>query len=337
MVGGTVDLVRCSFTGGSGGVMGNAVYCRGTLTARECVFRGNTRGSVVYVSGASEFINCRFLDNSLSSGSVLFAHGDTMRVTGCIFSGNHGSVMLGVAITNFATYMELSHCLFTGNSTDVPGPGAIFDSGLLTRISHCTFTGNRGQFGIIEHGVLSGSRMELANCIVWNGPDPFDVWPHTTTEIIVTHSNVQGGYVGEGNIDVDPCFVGAGYWDAKDTPDDPADDVWVAGDYHLKSQAGHWDAESSNWVPDEVTSGCIDAGDPNGPIDGEPFPNGGYVNLGAYGGTAEASRTHFGGPVCTTQIAGDINGDCKVDFRDLQIMALQWGTVIDTGSDGTGR
>jgi hypothetical protein len=140
----------------------------------------------------------------------------------------------------------------------------------------------------------------------------------------VTYSNVQDGFAGIGNIAVDPCFVDPGCWDANGTPDDPADDVWVAGDYHLKSQAGHWDADSADWVLDNVTSACIDAGDPNASISVEPFPNGGYVNLGIYGGTAEASRTYFGGPVCTTQVAGDINGDCKIDDLDLDIMLSHW-------------
>jgi hypothetical protein len=49
------------------------------------------------------------------------------------------------------------------------------------------------------------------------------------------------------------------------------------GDYHLKSQAGHWDANSASWVKDEVTSPCIDAGDPASPIGLEPFPNGGRI------------------------------------------------------------
>jgi hypothetical protein len=44
-------------------------------------------------------------------------------------------------------------------------------------------------------------------------------------------------------------------------------------------------------VIDDVTSPCIDAGDPNTPIGDELFPNGGVVNMGAYGGTAEASKS----------------------------------------------
>jgi len=94
------------------------------------------------------------------------------------------------------------------------------------------------------------------------------------------------------------------------------------GDYHLQSQAGRWDPNSQSWVQDEVTSPCIDAGNMGSAIGFEPFPNGGIVNMGAYGGTAEASKSYFGEPVCETIIAGDINGDCELDLKDFAIMAL---------------
>lgn len=58
---------------------------------------------------------------------------------------------------------------------------------------------------------------------------------------------------------------------------------------------------------DDTTSPCIDAADPNSPIGNEPFPNGGYVNTGAYGGTAEASKSYLGEPDYETVIAGDID------------------------------
>jgi len=133
----------------------------------------------------------------------------------------------------------------------------------------------------------------------------------------------------------DPLFAAPGRWDPNGTPDNPNDDFWVNGDYHLKSQAGRWDPVAESWVRDEVTSPCIDAGDPTGPIGHEPFPTGGIVNMGAYGGTAEASKSYFGEPLCETIIAGDINGDCKVDFKDLQIMALQWTSTDTIGASNS--
>ena len=75
---------------------------------------------------------------------------------------------------------------------------------------------------------------------------------------------------------------------------------------------------------DEVTSPCIDAGDPMSLIGPEPFPNGGIINMGAYGGTVEASKSYFGEPPCETIVAGDINGDCEINFEDFRLMALHW-------------
>ena len=42
---------------------------------------------------------------------------------------------------------------------------------------------------------------------------------------------------------------------------------------------------------DDVTSPCIDAGDPATPVGLESSPNGGIVNMGVYGGTNQASRS----------------------------------------------
>lgn len=111
------------------------------------------------------------------------------------------------------------------------------------------------------------------------------------TKIKVTYSDVRGGWPGEGNIDLDPCFAQLAHWDLNGTPEWPRDDFWVEGDYHLKSQAGRWEPAGSRWVQDEISSPCIDAGDPGMPLGDEPLPNGGRVNMGAYGGTVEASKS----------------------------------------------
>lgn len=130
-------------------------------------------------------------------------------------------------------------------------------------------------------------------------------------------------------MDTDPCFARAAYWGHADDPNIPVEPsdpnaIWVDGDYHLISQAGRWNPKSQTWVRDDVTSPCIDAGNPMSPIGYEPFPNGGRDNMGAYGGTVEASKSYFGEPVCETIVAGDINGDCKVNFKDFAIIALHW-------------
>jgi hypothetical protein len=150
--------------------------------------------------------------------------------------------------------------------------------------------------------------MEVLYCVVQNGP-----------EAICSLYPIEGNWTS-----TDPHFANPGYWEPNGTPEYSYDDFWVDGDYQLKSQAGRWNANDRRWTKDEVTSPCIDAGDPGSPIGEEPFPNGGRINMGTYGGTMEASKSYFGEPVCETIVAGDINGDCKVDFTDFAIMATHW-------------
>ena len=183
---------------------------------------------------------------------------------------------------------------------------------------NCTITGQK------KGGVYcsSNSGIMLTNCILRENSS--NEISGRTDFVTVEYSNVKGGWLGLGNIDADPCFVDPGYWDANGTFADTNDDYWVSGDYHLKSQGGRWDSNSQTWVIDDVTSPCINAGDPMTPIMYEPFPNGGIINIGAYGGTAEASKSYFGEPPCEIVVAGDINGDCNVNFLDFRLMAFHW-------------
>jgi len=46
--------------------------------------------------------------------------------------------------------------------------------------------------------------------------------------------------------------------------------------------------------------------------------------MGVFGSTTEASKSYFGKPPCPTIIAGDINGDCRVNMDDLEIVMRHW-------------
>ncbi len=60
-------------------------------------------------------------------------------------------------------------------------------------------------------------------------------------------------------------------------------------DYHVKSEYGRWNG--SAWINDAVTSPCVDGGYSTSDFDNEPTPNGGIINIGVYGNTAEASKS----------------------------------------------
>jgi len=217
---------------------------------------------------------------------------------------------------------------------DQAGAAIYFTYAKGLSMTSCTLFGSGAQGGRLiaclepVRETLPAPSATITNTILWGSNDAIYVSKHV--QLNITYSDIQGGWLGEGNIDADPLFTDPVNWNAN-APDD-SNDSWIAGDYHLKSQAGRWDPNTQSWDADDVTSPCIDAGDPNSPVGEEPFPNGGRINMGAYGGTTEASKSYFGEPVCEIIIPGDINGDCKVDFKDLAILTRHWLNSSDTDS-----
>jgi hypothetical protein len=212
--------------------------------------------------------DCTFTDNdALGRGGGLYVgRGSNAEVTGCRFMDN--TAKFGGGVYNLYCTTRLTNCLFTSNSAT--RGAAVFNGESTATLRNCTFSQNIAK---ASSGAISSywdSTTRVSNCILW-GDQRGEIHLAGGT-ITVTCSNVQGGWPGEGNIDVDPLFA------------DPSN-----GDFHLKSQTGHW--SHLGWITDNVTSPCIDAGDPLSPAGDEPEPNGLRINMGAYGGTAEASKS----------------------------------------------
>jgi len=84
------------------------------------------------------------------------------------------------------------------------------------------------------------------------------------------------------------------------------------GDYHLKSEYGRYWPQHDIWVSDRTTSPGVDAGDPNSHVANEPTPNGGRINIGAYGGTGQASLSSM--PVHAHWQFDETSGDTAFDL-----------------------
>jgi len=326
-----IELSGCVFKKNrawAGGAICSSVDKGATLIG--CVFSDNFAEyagggmySGVTVSGKSTLVNCIFRQNSAEEGGGVYNHGSPILLN-CMFSGNLGA--RGGGMYCYSGSARITNCIFTENTAQNEGGGMYTDAFSSPTVANCTFAGNSAPNGTALSCDSFNQRFpgspHISNCILWDGGS--EIWNNNVSKVTVTYSDVQGGKMGAydpcdglvwgaGNIDVDPCFA-----DANNQ------------DYHLKSQAGRWDPLIAGWVKDDVTSIAIDAGDPVSPIGLEPFPNGGIINMGAYGGTTEASKSYFGKPVCETIVAGDINGDCIVNLKDFAIMAFHW---LENNSD----
>jgi len=221
---------------------------------------GASRG-IYGTNNSSPVIDKCVITGNIGSGIELYSGGNPT-LTNCtiIANGGSGIEMRPRKAGRFTYYNNpiLSNCIIAGNN----GHGLL--RGIPT-VTNCTIAGN------LKSGIQD-SVLTMTNSIVYfNGDGSAQIVISSGT---VTYSNVQGYFQGDGNIDADPLFADS-----------------AGGDYHLKSQAGRWNPGSETWIMDDVTSPCIDSGDSAGPIGLEPEPNGSVINLGAYGGTSEASKS----------------------------------------------
>ncbi len=268
-IGSSPIIINCIFE--NNGWSGIRSFFSRNLTLSGCLFNGNTgfMGAGIDSSHSDLVLyNCKFIGNRANAhGGGIYSTGDNIKLYNCIF-GSNSADMGGAIASHYVRLLTLHNCIINDNSADYGGGGIDISSGKVM-LYNCTLSGNTTK-RLFGGGIdYSGSKSDftLTNCIVWgNTPDQID------GEAIVSYSNVQGGLPGEGNIDVDPLFADL-----------------ANGDYHLKSQAGRWDPVNQTWIQDDVTSPCIDAGDPRSALSEEPQPNGQRINMGAYGGTSEAS------------------------------------------------
>ena len=154
----------------------------------------------------------------------------------------------------------IANCVIAGNAKY-----AVF-RGKPTLIN-CTIADN------LRGGIYKSTAVVTNSIVYFNGDYSSDA-QLTGNNFTTTYSNVQGSAAGTGNIDADPLFA--------DT---------LLGDYHLLSQTGRWDPLTLSWIQDAISSPCIDTGDPSSDYSAEPAPSGLAINMGAYGGTAQASKS----------------------------------------------
>lgn len=181
----------------------------------------------------------------------------------------------------------------------------IFITGSSPTIRNVTVVDNK--YGIEAY---SGAEPSISNCIIWNNTNG-DLF-----QCQAQYSCIERSGDGGGNISEEPLFV------------DPDND-----DYHLKSEGWRWDVAAGGWTWDDVTSRCIDAGNPGSgfgdepvTLDVDPLNHSGQnlrINMGGYGGTAEASM-----PPYEWALPGDITNDGMCDIGDLIAFSGLW---LETG------
>lgn len=347
------ELNGCSFIDNHaswGGGMYNKTNANASVS--DCIFENNSASSTNGVGGgvlndlsSGTFRNCTFRMNSATwGGGMSNPHGGGPTITECLFEGNTstnsagmenwqgattviqncvfknnvasnwaGGVSCGVDTTSLRSTPRIENCLFYGNRADNSNSGAI---GVNVNgdpiIKNCTLYGNISK----NNGAVTchaSAKPMIVNSILWansrNGviDESTQIYGSGNLSGRINYSCIQGwtgAISGMENMNLSPQFYNPG-----------------GGEFHIKSQAGRYDPSVQAWVKDNITSPCIDAGDPTDEgWKNELWPHGGRINMGVYGGTPQASmslNSNIGNPA-------DFDHDGMVGFSDFAILSEDW-------------
>jgi hypothetical protein len=200
-----VTLDGLTVTGGDGERAGGIFASRAQLSLVNCLLTGNIAygspdawaGGAVLGGDPLIVDRSRFIDNYTMQDGASALRPFTLQMVNSLVASNHGSP---------AIHINFSGSLFNVTIADNDIGGVLFNAPDIT------------------------STFVITNSILYANGFGFDNPGAGSTQ--VSYSDVQGGYTGTGNIDLDPLFVDA-----------------AAGDYHLQLASPTRDAGTSLGAP----------------------------------------------------------------------------------------
>ncbi len=300
-------VIDCTFTENSTSTYGGGMHNRDDSSPiiTGCTFTGNTArsgGGTFNFHSSPVFARCAFTDNVAESGAgTTNSVGGNAAFRNCSFDGNTATKRGGGIYNVNGSSPTLNDCTFAENSA--ANGGAMGNWSSAPTVTNCTFSANSAQYGGALYN-CSGSDPTVTNCILW-GDTGNEIYNYGGCHPYVTYCGIQGGWPGEGNIDVNPLFV------------DPDNGV-----YQLAPGSPCIDAGDNYAVTDEIVTDL--AGNPRFVDDPDTQDTGlgspPIVDMGAF---------EYQAWPCPA----DIHSDGVVDEFDLALVLALWGSTDNIPAD----
>ncbi len=340
-------VINCVFVENSamdqGGGIFNFYY--GNPMISKCLFIANSSyfgGGICNQQSDAVVTHSSFIGNSALYGGGIQNNDSDSVITNCIFAGHNSNKGAGILVSSGSPV--ISNCTFANNSAQI-GSGLYNGSG-NPLVTNCIFWNTGSE--IVNYNTITVSYSNIKGG--WPGPPSLgniNVYPYFVDSdnddpnLWDFHLLSSDGrwnsvfYNVELNNDeiinlVDFAII-AEAWMKTGISDRDLDRSGVIdhGDIGIFAQYYLANSSEDGWLEDSSTSPCIDAGDPNSEFSSEPWPNGKRINMGAFGGTEQASKSG--------NIA-DFNIDGRVNFTDLAELGKLWATsqeaIEDLNGDG---
>jgi hypothetical protein len=259
----------------SADTFGGGIYC---FNASPAISANTITGNSSQFGGG---IFC-FTSNSVITGNTISYNSNGLGGTGggiyCTDSNpaiNSNVIRHNTSGTGGGVYLQSPPAFFQFNeiseNTATGFGGGLYIDRITFALNKNTIVGNTA----FEGGgmFLNSSHLNVNNSILWNNT-PQQIYPTGGSTLVITYSDIQGAWTGNGNINSDPLFVNA-----------------PGSDYHL--QAG---------------SPCINTGDPNSLYND---PDGSRADIGCYyfqqGSSLQITLTPINPPILVPSSGGSFN------------------------------
>ncbi|MCH7572689.1 MAG: right-handed parallel beta-helix repeat-containing protein [Planctomycetes bacterium] len=302
--GSSSTITNCSFLGNDANI-GGGIYLNqsSSIQVVGCTFDGNSSnidgGGANCVNGSVDFADCTFSNNTCGrGGGGINATGLILTVERTAFLANDAVSWGGGVLTWLGGTTEYRNCTFISNISSNLG-GAIYTN-TTTDIVNCSITLNlaaSGSASVFTNGF--GIETNIVSSILWN--NSLDT-PTGNGIFQATYNIIGGGYVGAGNLDVDPLFADAVGGDLSLLPGSPAID------------AGYTPAIIGQYPVDYL--GQVRA------VDDPDTPDTGIAALGMSVDMGAFELQAVPTPVCQ----GDVDGSGMVNVTDLLALLAGWGS-----------
>jgi hypothetical protein len=270
---------------------GGGIFCLDSSPAIiSCLIESNT---AIWSGGGIAVLAGKTNQDANDMPQTIFDVNNIAYIWGCFITDNHCYGSGGIDVSNDDASAVVENCLIFGNFGYWNG-GMASNYGAYLTVDKCTVSDNIVAWSFLVGGVeFYLAAGEVSNSIIWDNRgvqlegvrDVND--PNIVTNLAVSYSDIQMIDI-EGNEDVNSVWRGTGNINTEPLFADP-----LKGDYHLKTEYhnGRYNPKTGRFdKTDNVTSPCINAGDPWADFSYEPAPNGRRVNMGIYGNTRQASR-----------------------------------------------
>jgi len=305
-------LIGCIFENNESGKDGGGMFMGENGTLTNCILKANRAdqggGIALMYYCTPQMFNCIISDNTANTGGGIFiSHDCNVKITNCTLAANtcpNGNG-LGIGSNGYPSQVEVTNSILWDATDEIWN-----DDGSTITINYCDVKGSwPGTDNIDSDPMFS---------------DPYNGDYHLKSE---TGRYKPSIYIrldptGDGFIDLTDFAAFAKSWKNQGgfIPADLDRSGFV--DFNdltllLNNYLAHYPLVK--WVFDDVTSPCIDTGDPTSFWTPELWPHGKRINMGAFGGTPQASMS-----LSTIGNPADFNNDSFVNSDDLGLLAEMW-------------